>query len=233
MDQDRDDLDLLPPTPAQLPEARARVIERPPRTTLVALSGGIDSLYVLVKLLRETNDEVLAHHVDFINMEGRFRVERDRCRAIVDYCRDRYRDFSYSESAIDHRGFKFYGYDMIAVGFEAGIVAHSYFLTKQRPVDRWTIGDCVEEAGWSDRWAHVEACFAANCFPNPVPRFFHIPVVTKGEEIAYLPDDLLALAWTCRTPVKAGQDYRECGGCKTCKLMIEITGAPSAAAAVA
>ena len=45
--------------------------EAPARTTLVMLSGGVDSVYRLVKLLRETDDEVLAHHVHLVNIEQR------------------------------------------------------------------------------------------------------------------------------------------------------------------
>ncbi|TQV78589.1 hypothetical protein [Denitrobaculum tricleocarpae] len=198
------------------------VVTRRPKVTLVMLSGGIDSVYTLVKLLRETRDEILVHHVDLINQEDRFRIEGKRCLEIVNYCRETYRDFSFSQSAVDHRGFRFFGYDMVTVGFEAGIVAHSYLMAKGRPVDRWTVGTCTEEGHWEERFKHVEACVAANCFPEAPPSFFLLPMVTKREEMDYLPERLVDICWTCRTPVKTEDGVEECGECKTCELMIDV-----------
>lgn len=198
------------------------MVTRRPKVTLVMLSGGIDSVYSLVKLLKETKDEILVHHVDLINQEDRFRIEGKRCLEVVDYCRKNYRDFSFSQSAVDHRGFRFFGYDMVTVGFEAGIVAHSYLMAKGQPVDRWTVGTCTEEGHWEERFEHVEACVAANCFPHEPPSFFLLPMVTKREEMDYLPERLVDICWTCRTPVKTDDGVEECGECKTCKLMIEV-----------
>lgn len=200
-------------------EDNSLLVRRRERVTLVMLSGGIDSVYTLVKLLRETDDRVLAHHVDMINDERRWGVEREACRAVVDYCRKAYRDFSYSESGIDHRGMRFFGFDMVTVGFEAGIVAHAYFEATGQMPDRWAIGACTEEGSHPDRWLHVEACLAANCYPNPAPPFFSWPVVSKVEECRYLSPDLLDLCWTCRRPVKTAEGYRECGVCDTCEIM--------------
>ncbi len=201
---------------------RGIVVSRRRKVTLVMLSGGIDSVYTLVKLLRETDDEILAHHVDLINQEDRFRIEGKRCLEIVKHCREHYRDFSFSQSAVDHRGFRFFGYDMVTVGFEAGIVAHSYLDAKGQPVDRWTVGTCTEEGHWEERFKHVEACVAANCFPEAPPKFFLLPMVTKRAEMDYLGEALVDLCWTCRTPVPTEDGVAECGRCKTCELMIEV-----------
>ena len=200
-------------------EDNSLIVQRRQRVTLVMLSGGIDSVYTLVKLLRETDDRILAHHIDMINDERRWGVEREACRAVVDYCRKAYRDFGYSESGVDHRGMRFFDFDMVTVGFEAGIVAHAYFEATGQMPDCWTIGACTEEGSHPDRWVHVEACLAANCYPNPAPPFFSLPVVSKVEECRYLPSDLLDLCWTCRRPVKTPEGYRECGVCETCQIM--------------
>ena len=202
------------------------LIERRRRATLVMFSGGIDSTYTLAKLLRETDDEILVHHIHLVNPEGRHLVEAKACARIVDYCRTHFRDFSFSESAIDHRGFRFFGYDMISVGFEAGIVAQSYLAARERMPDRWTVGSCTEEGSNPDRWPHVLACFAANCFPFDPPRYFNLPIVPKAEEMAYLPPALLDLVWTCRTPRRSEEGFTECGDCKTCKLMAEVRRRP-------
>lgn len=183
------------------------------------LSGGIDSAYTLLRLLRESEDTILAHHIHMVNAENRHKVEADSCRRIVEYCNQHHRKVSYSESAVDHRGMLFMGFDMVTVGFEAGIVAHSYFLATKTMPDRWTVGTCLEEGHWMERYEHVQACCAANCFPNEPPEFFTLPLVPKREEMEYLPMDYLALTWTCRRPVWTGSAFVACGTCKTCELM--------------
>ncbi|GAB5469401.1 MAG: hypothetical protein Kilf2KO_24310 [Rhodospirillales bacterium] len=194
-------------------------VQRRQLVTLVMLSGGIDSVYTLVKLLRETDDTILAHHIDLVNDEGRWVPERTACRNVVDFCREAYRDFSYSESAIDHRGLAFFGFDMVSVGFEAGIVSHSYYNATQRMPDRWTVGSCTEEGSNPGRFKHVEACVAANCFPVDPPVSYSLPIVSKKEEMSYLDIDLLRRLWTCRRPIEVEDGYRECGLCKTCELV--------------
>lgn len=212
----------MPATESDANAERNADAEAPARTTLVMLSGGVDSVYTLVKLLRETNDEVLAHHVHLVNIEQRHKVEAERCRSIIDICKREIRDVSYSESAIDHRGMRFFGYDMVTIGFEAGIVAHSYWLARDRMVDRWTVGTCAEDGSNPDRWRHVLACCAANCFPHEPPAFLDMPYVSKAEEMAYLPLDVLDLTWACRRPIRDGDAFRECGQCETCKLMEQV-----------
>lgn len=198
------------------------IVGRRRRVTIVMFSGGIDSTYTLVRMLRETNDQIVVHHIHFINNEDRYRIEAERARKIVDYCQAKYRPFTYSESALDHRCFRFYGYDMVGVGFEAGLVAHSYQLQYGRIPDRWTIGSCVEEGRNPTRWPHVLACVAANCWPHQPPEYFGFPVPRKADEIAYLPDEILDLSWTCRRPVWKDGRAEECGTCKTCQTMEAI-----------
>ena len=198
------------------------VVSRRPMTTIVMFSGGIDSAYTLVKLLKETTDELLVHHIHFVNAEGRHRIEADRAYRIVAFCEKTYRPFTYTESGLDHRAFTFFGFDMIGVGFEAGLVAHSYRNeTGHMPV-RWTIGSCAEEARNTTRWPHVLACMAANCFPEAPPAYFGLPIISKVDEIAYLPDDIVDMAWTCRRPVWSNGTAYECGRCKTCKVMAAV-----------
>jgi len=204
------------------PEVFRKWADDESRVSLVMFSSGIDSAYTLVKLLSETKHHVLVHHIHFINDEGRYEVEAARTHRIIKECEKRYRPFFYSESAIDHRKFPFFGYDIVSVGFEAGIVAHSYKVTHGKMIDGWTIGTCTEEGHREDRFQYVKACCAANCFPNRGPAFYMLPMVTKKEETEYLPSEVLDLCWTCRWPIKDGDGFRECGECQTCLLMKEV-----------
>lgn len=196
------------------------------RATLVMFSSGVDSTYALVKLLRETDDEIFAHHVHFINEESRHQVEAERARRIVRHCIQTIRHFNYSETSIDHRNMRWFGFDIMGVGFEAGICAHSFLRARRYPFSRWTIGTCVEEGHDAERFVHVENAVAANCYPNPAPPFELLPMVTKAEEIAYLGPELAEMCWTCRRPVtRADGTLAECGDCKTCKVMAEARAA--------
>jgi len=198
------------------------VLERRKPVTLIMFSGGVDSTYLLVKFLKETDDEIIVHHVHLLNAEERHVAEARQCRMIVAFCRQHYRPFRYTESAIDHRGLAFFGFDMVTVGFEAGIVAHGFFTEHKRGVTRWLAGHCEEEGSNPERLPHVLACVAANCFPWEPPEFHRHKAIRKADEYRYLDPELRKLVWTCRTPVKQETRFMECGTCKTCQLMSSV-----------
>lgn len=191
------------------------------RITLMMLSGGFDSTYFLYKLLTETDDFIVAHHINLVNPERRHEEELKACRAIVAWLRAHTRPFEYGESTIGHENLHVFGFDMISVGFEAGIVARSIYSGYGRMPDRWMLASCTEEGGNPERWVHVENCVAANCYPAPPPPFDSLRVVTKAEEIAFLPAELRERVWYCRRPIHEGAERRVCGECKTCLVVEE------------
>ena len=214
-----------------------RVLHRRKQATLVMLSGGIDSTYGLVRLLRESDDDIVAHHIHFINVERRHAAEALACRRIVDHLKRTERDFFFTESAINRSRFRSFGMDYVAAGFEAGIVSSSFSMDRGYPIDRWTGGTCLEEeldnAGDDDveQLQHTLNCVAAASHPAPPPRFFQLPIIAKRRQMEYMGPELVALCWTCRTPVWAQAGHPvECGRCKTCLLMREIrNGRPTVA----
>jgi len=199
------------------------------QVTLVMLSGGIDSVYVLQRLLRESDDEIIAHHIHFVNREGRHKAEAMACKRIVAHFRQAYRTFHYTESTIDRRRFESFGMDDMCTGFEVGIVSNSFQLTRGHPIDRWTSGTCLEEEleyyGGTEieRFEHVLNAAAASSYPSPAPRCFQLKIIPKREQLDYMGNKVVDLCWTCRTPVW-GEDGTpsECGTCKTCTLMAKI-----------
>lgn len=198
------------------------------RATLVMLSGGIDSTYALVKLLRETEDDVIVHHIHLVNREGRHHAEALACKAIVETCRSAFRDFIYTESTIDRSRFQSFGMDVITAAFEAAIVCESFRMGQSYGIDRWTTGACLEEIeasgreGEERRLKAMFACIEANCSPNPPPRYFQLPYQRKRDQIAYIGPDLARMCWTCRTPQRLkDESFAECGQCKTCKLIAD------------
>ncbi|MDF1750708.1 MAG: methyltransferase domain-containing protein [Alphaproteobacteria bacterium] len=205
------------------------VITRRKQVSLVMFSGGVDSVYTLYRLLKESDDEIIAHHIHFINREGRHKAEDIACRQIVQHLKTMVRPFIYTESSIDRRRFQAFGMDDMAVAFEVGVIANSFLIDRGHMIDRWTTGTCLEEEleyyGQEEveRFEHILNTAAASCYPSPAPRFFQLKIIPKRDQIAYMGETLTRLCWTCRKPVwKDDGTAEECGQCKTCNLMTRI-----------
>jgi len=204
----------------------ARVVSRRPQVTLLLLSGGIDSTYVLAKLLRECDDTVLAHRVNLITAENRNAAEAAACKKIVAYCRENIREFHFTESTIDHSGFSNLTRDSYLGSIEAGLAASSYLLDNGWLVDRWTIGNCWEEIkrnGVEAQVRHIsiiEQLFALTYAQDHTPRYFQLPLKTKADQMAYLGNELANQCWYCRTPLYASEgNASPCGKCMTCEVV--------------
>ena len=200
--------------------------------TLIMLSGGIDSTYQLVRMLRDSEDEVLAHHVHFATNLGRHEPEDRACRDIVPYCRKNYRPFSFTQSAIDHRRFLAHGYDLLAAALEAGAVAGSYHLASGRRVDRWVLGRALEETAPGKRFRQAEALARDNCQGIEGPDL-HVPEpVTQQAQIDDMPLELYRMTWSCRLPRRVEDGFAACGTCATCKRLVGTAHRLEAEAAV-
>lgn len=216
--------------PASVIDAEGnKVFQRRKQVTLVMLSGGIDSVYVLQRLLKESDDEIIAHHIHFVNREGRHKAEDNACRRIVSHLRKTVRAFHYTESTIDRRRFEAFGMDDMCVGFEVGIVSNSFQINRGYPIDRWTSGTCLEEeleyygSDEIERFEHVLNAAAASSYPGNAPRYFQLKIIPKAQQLEYMGKVLVDLCWTCRTPVwNENGEPSECGTCKTCTLMARV-----------
>ncbi|MBL4807718.1 MAG: hypothetical protein JKY31_10570 [Rhodobacteraceae bacterium] len=190
------------------------------KTTIVMLSGGVDSVYVLAKLLKETDDIILAHHIHLLNKDGRHKVEGERCRKIIDCCRKKYRHLEYSESAIDHRGLFGESVDIVAAAFQAGIVGRSYAAKYERPANRWIFGLSEEKVYDANSHTHLRKACAASCYPFPAPELYRMPIISMVDQIRYLPVELANLCWTCRNPIwRENGEFDECNVCANCSIM--------------
>lgn len=195
--------------------------------SLLMLSGGIDSTYALYKLLRETDDEVLVHHIHLMNNLGRHIPELHSCRKIATYCHKNIRPLIYTETTIDHRNFAAHGWDLIAAGLEAGVVATSFFITRKKAIDRWIVGMADDDAVPADRLRRAQLCCQFNwqggASANP-PQLFTFPLIGGAQEVSALPKDLFDLTWSCRSPRPGNRpdQHEPCGECKACKRRAAI-----------
>lgn len=185
-------------------------------TSILAFSGGIDSTYILKYLLTETDDTVIAHHVHMKNHENRWREENIACQNIVEYCKNNFRDFTYSVSTVDRTGMKHIGYDIYTAAAEMGAASHNVkFLIGDYP-DHVYFGMHTGEFGRGNSddksELYINQVLEANCHATKIPRYKRHPLLSKKESIDYIGEDLYNMTWYCRRPVNG----LRCGGCKAC-----------------
>ena len=185
------------------------------------LSGGLDSVYSLYRMLKEVDDEILVHHVHLINPENRHIAEARSCELVMDYCRQEFGDIPYSESTVDHSMFNRFGYDMFIVAYIAGIITRDYAEKTGKQIARWICGNCLEEGhGNPERSVYMHRISAASSYPFNGPRCDALePYISKADQVGYLPKELAVGAWSCRNPVWTVQGPQECGQCHTCEII--------------
>ena len=75
------------------------------KSSVLMLSGGVDSVSLLKRILLETDELIYAHHVHIKNNEGmefeRYKKESEAVRKIVPYMKKTFRNFNYTESTIN------------------------------------------------------------------------------------------------------------------------------------
>ena len=182
-------------------------------------SGGLDSTAMLVKLLREGEDELRVHHIRMQNKEAREGAEQRAVESIVAWCRERYRPFRYSESGLDFRALEAIPIDYLSIAFVACQVA-----IDTPGCDRIAVASLARDTDIENRSARQRRVFDAmyECYryrklgEPQVQWIYPVYHATKQSLAASLPTELLQLTWSCRRPVPERGGWRPCGGCKAC-----------------
>jgi len=188
-------------------------------TTLVMFSGGLDSTAMLVKLLADAQDELRVHHIRMANREQRAEAEQAAVQRIIAWCRERYRPFRYSESALDFAALEAIPIDYLCIAFVACQVA----IDTPR-CNRVAVASLARDTDIENRSARQRRVFDAmyECYryrklgEPEVQWIYPVYHATKRELAAMLPRELVEMSWSCRRPVPAGEGFRPCGACKAC-----------------
>ncbi len=184
------------------------------------LSGGIDSTAVLVKLLEETEDHIHAHHIYLKNRMGRERVELAAVYKIVEYCHNHYRAFDFTVSSIDLSFLRSTPPDIFHTNYIAGLMVGLDPRIKR--LARCVIADDEEDETYSIRRDVARMLFRTLVPQKRSPEYIYpVKDMSKAEVIAYLPQDLLHLTWSCRTPQRTQSAFKRCGQCHTCQQIQE------------
>ena len=129
-------------------------------SSVLMLSGGIDSVSVLKRILLETDESLYVHHIHLKNNEGveyeRYKKESEAVRKIVPYMKKIFRNFNYTESTIDIRQIRQLlpdvweeeDYHIIDITFTPDQIYYyciAGVLSKITFSDKVYIGTCVED----------------------------------------------------------------------------------------
>jgi hypothetical protein len=193
-------------------------------------SGGLDSTAMLVRLLRETTDDLRVHHIRMVNREGRADAEQAAVEAILAWCRSRYRPFRYSESGLDFSTLEAIPIDYVSVAFVACQVA-----IDTPGCTRIAVGTLARDLDEMKRsvtadqrrvFGAMYECYRARKLGEPVVDWIYpVYALTKPQIASLLEPEVRRLTWSCRRPVQTPAGLRECGTCKPCRARADISAA--------
>ena len=195
--------------------------------TVVLWSGGVDSTGALYKILKDYDDDVVAHHIHFKNRERRWEAEKDAVDKMLPWLRKNVRDFEYSESTIE-MDLRFIGWDIMHAMYIGGLVIES---EKGKNIERYklVLGDNAEDFNsyqWKSPIAQLLAIITSLKHPQEsqdIPYLWQImATITKQDIWDLLPDFLKENIWGCRTPESDAGKWVECGKCVTCRDLKKV-----------
>ncbi len=191
-------------------------------TTLLSFSGGVDSAGALHRwLISSSRDElILLHHLRREQAEGRGPLEIRAVRRILDwFTKAGLTRWRYLESGIE---LLWPGYsnqevrDPPIIGFFEGVIlAHR----KYAKINQVLSTGCDDSPGLLD-WPEITRIagekrrkICSIMAGRKIEYTAYNQGMSKGQLMAGMPEDLLSLCWSCRTPAKGGIP---CGKCHAC-----------------
>jgi 7-cyano-7-deazaguanine synthase in queuosine biosynthesis len=206
--------------------------------TIAMVSGGLDSVAMLYKLLKNSKDDIIVHRINLLNSENRNTVESYCANKCFDYLRMHEKSFKTTTSTLDLSSFLNYGYDVIHVMYIAGILYKNYCYQyedikiacgKTRVDLESYSADSAHYAkvvGWTSQVSHLALNLSCSQtkdnseiykFPSII---YPVAQKTKKELKDSIPQELFDLTWSCRQPNYRGSTVSNCGRCISCKDLV-------------
>lgn len=178
-------------------------------TTLIQLSGGIDSAYVLYKWLKENpNEYCLVHHINLINHEGRNKFEKKAVYDILAWLDENgLKNYFYLENTFDYGNLSFIIKDVEVCGFHIAVILRN---------PRWSSVKKVLLPIYNNETKREKTrrgIIKLVTYHKEVELIYPLKETNKHEVMDVMPSELLKKCWYCRTP----KYDLPCGECKTCK----------------
>lgn len=183
------------------------------------LSGGLDSAYVLYKTLKDTQDNVWAHHIILKNLvEDRWKEELESTKKIVEYCK-KIRNFSYSQSEWGFYFKSYLGWDIDLVAFTAAQIIPNIFHYGKVTLVTGRVKEDDESSTSLSQTQYTQALWEAAIKKHErrVEKEISKPIrhMCKKEIIQDIPKELFDMVWYCRK----SNEGKPCGRCRSCKDM--------------
>ncbi len=202
--------------------------------TIINLSGGVDSTYLLYEYLSKGKNLVV-HHCNMINGEGRYLVEKSATRKVLNWLEENnLSTFKYYETVFDYGNLPYILKDIevIAVFTSTLLRAPIFHHIKEIAV---SANSSDESNNPNDISVVNRKAIIDTLKPPFVEAELTFPVIhiSKEEMVRTLPKDLLQLTWFCRRPVYFNAEglkvnYRDkdnavyAGTCKMCVPCVKI-----------
>ena len=215
-------------------------------SSVLMLSGGIDSVSVLKRILLETDESLYVHHIHLKNNEGveyeRYKKEAEAVRKIVPYMKKAFRKFNYTESTIDVKQidqlkpdyYEEEDFPLITLQFVPDQIYYYFIaglLAKISISDKIYVGTCVEDYdikthwtpelrdlyGLKNRQLWTSGIANATSYPNEITMHRPHDNNSKKQSIRYLGEELMNMTWYCREPIEKNGEFVVCHECKSCR----------------
>lgn len=177
-------------------------------TTLIQLSGGIDSTFVLWWWLVNHPDEFcVVHHIDMIHFENRSKKESEAVGNILKWLDSRgLKNYFYIQNTFDYGNIPGVVFDVEVCGFTAGVILATRRCQSINKVFFPIYGNETEREKIRREVMMLTAKREIECI-------YPLVGLEKFDVMKMIPFELLQLCWYCRSPLNGNP----CGNCHTCK----------------
>lgn len=196
---------------------------------VVPLSGGIDSTAALYLSLKNNPDQnFLVYRIQLLNGTSGHRSIREEfaTESILLWLeKNGYANFAYRKLSFDYSSLGMMPpvWDSDVVNFVAAVAVHAH-----PEINRFVegaIADDFDDPSFAKRLEKIMALFYLAAERSPKDFSFDFPVkeMRKYEVMKALPEELLALTWSCRYPeIGAPYTFDRCHKCPQCKVIDSV-----------
>jgi len=204
---------------------------------LVNFSGGIDSTYLLYKLLSE-NKNILIHHCQLENHENRAIPENIATNQILKYFNDNnLGTFKYVNTGFHYGNAGYIVKDVEVIAFMSSVILRNpeFSNIKEIAISANSEDETTNpnDISMIRRGKILDAILPSNSNINLTYPIIHM---SKREIIDDMPEELFKMTWFCRKPIYFNKDgvhisgymqdeqvdsWKVCGSCRTCKQVFD------------
>ena len=189
---------------------------------MIALSGGLDSIYALWKWFNTwPGESIVIHHVELRHRaENRLEPERRAVENIMNWFRAQgYDNFFYHTSGWDYGDIpRIHLKDIqIVAMFSAALLKMKEYSTVNNLILSWHKGEV--NAPSNNRGFRVRNMLRTMEVPRYINFLFPIEHLTRRQMVEELPEELLSFVHSCRSPLN--EDGEPCGKCIACKQYLK------------